>query len=350
MATDTLLERLAGIDPVLKHEWHVVANAEDIPSGKPYGARLLDQPLVLWRADGRVRAAYDLCFHRGTRLTAEGSRVEAVAQDRFTGECLICPYHGWHYAADGQCVHIPAAPEQRPPHKARLQMFHVEERYGWIWVSLGEPHSGVPVIPEWDDPTFRNVRWGPRFVPASAPRLVENFLDVAHFPYVHEGLLGDLDHTALGDYTAELTPEGLVTSEINVWQPNPDGTGIGSYSTYVYKVFRPLIGYFIKQTGGKFSIFFTVTPVSARESMAWMSISMDYSQDMPDEDVRAFQDRVFDQDVPIVTAQFPEELPLDLAAEVSARADRLSIRYRQWLADLGLTFGVTPLDRAPALR
>jgi vanillate O-demethylase monooxygenase subunit len=69
---------------------------------------------------------------------------------------------------------------------------------------------------------------------------------------------------------------------------------------------------------------------------------MDYGADLTDDEVRAFQDRVFDQDEPIVTAQFPEELPLDLAAEVSARADLLSIRYRQWLDALGLTYGVTP--------
>jgi vanillate O-demethylase monooxygenase subunit len=76
---------------------------------------------------------------------------------------------------------------------------------------------------------------------------------------------------------------------------------------------------------------------------------MDYSAEMPDEEVRAFQDLIFDQDVPIVTAQFPEELPLDLAAEISARADRLSIRYRQWLDELGMTFGVTPQGEEMAL-
>ena len=135
-----------------------------------------------------------------------------------------------------------------------------------------------------------------------------------------------------------------MTSEIKVWQPDPDGTGIGSYSAYVYKVFRPLVGYFVKQTGGRFSIFFAVTPVEPRSSIVWMCISMDYSAEMSDEEVRAFQDTIFDQDVPIVTAQFPEELPLDLAEEISARADRLSIRYRQWLDELGMTYGVTPRD------
>ena len=82
--------------------------------------------------------------------------------------------------------------------------FRVRERYGWVWVCLGKPEHDIPVIPEWDDASFRNVLWGPRAVPAAGPRLVENFLDIAHFPYVHEGYLGDLDHTAIDDYTATL--------------------------------------------------------------------------------------------------------------------------------------------------
>ncbi len=340
MVTPTLVERLACIDPVMKNDWHVVARAEDVVEGTPYGARLLDQPVVLWRTGNRLSAAYDLCFHRGTRLSAPGSRIEHVSRGTVDTDCLICPYHGWHYNADGQCVYIPAAPETKPPQKARLQMFQAQERYGWIWVCMGEPTQDVPCIPEWDDPDFSNVRWGPWVVGAAGPRLVENFLDIAHFPYVHEGLLGDQDHATVDEYRADLTPEGIVTSEIKVWQPNPDGTGVGSYSSYVYKVFRPLTGYFIKQTGGRFSIFFTVTPVAPRESAVWMYISMDYEEDMPDAEVVEFQDRIFEQDIPVVMSQFPEELPLDLAAEVSARADRLSIRYRQWLSELGMTFSV----------
>jgi phenylpropionate dioxygenase-like ring-hydroxylating dioxygenase large terminal subunit len=341
MPGETVLDRLECLDPVLKNDWHVVARSADIPTGTPVGARLLGQPIVLWRSNQGISAAYDLCFHRGTRLTAPGSRVEHVVRGEVDEDCLICPYHGWHYDPQGQCVHIPAAPDQRPPRKAQLVMFQARERYGWVWVSMGCPTSDVPAIPEWDDPSFRNVLWGPVSVSAGGPRLVENFLDVAHFPYVHGGYLGDEEHADVNDYVTNLTPDGLVTSEIDVWQPDPDGTGVGSYSRYVYKVFRPLTGYFIKRTGGRFSIYFTVSPAAERESVVWMCISMDYSDDMPDEQVRAFQDLIFAQDVPVVAAQFPEELPLDLAAEVSARADRLSIRYRQWVGELGMTFGVT---------
>jgi hypothetical protein len=40
-----------------------------------------------------------------------------------------------------------------------------------------------------------------------------------------------------------------------------------------------------------------------------------------------------------VESQKPEELPLDLQAELHLNPDRLSIAYRRWLGDLGVTFG-----------
>ena len=113
---------------------------------------------------------------------------------------------------------------------------------------------------------------------------------------------------------------------------------IQAYVNYTYKVLRPLTGYFVKNTGGRFAIFFTVTPIQERYSQAWMYVAMDYS-DLPDEQVRLFQDEIIKQDIPIVESQRPELLPLDLAAELHLRSDRTAIAYRKWLKELGLTFG-----------
>lgn len=314
-------------DPVLRDDWHVVCRSDDL-TDRPIGTDLMGENVVVWRAGGTARAARDLCIHRGTRLS-----IGRLEDDR-----LVCAYHGWQYDDTGRCVHIPAQPDRRPPEKARIQMYQARERYGWVWVCLGEPAQDIPAIPEWGDPSFRHVMCGPYDVAAEAPRLVENFLDVTHFPYVHEGYLGDPEHAALGDYTAEITDEGVVTGEIEVWQPDPDGTGVGQSVTYIYKVFRPLTAYFTKAAGGGFSIFFTVTPVARRHSRAWMSVCMNYS-DLSDAEVARFQDTIFAQDLDIVTNQHPEELPLNLADELSLRSDRTSIAYRQWLRELGLTFG-----------
>jgi phenylpropionate dioxygenase-like ring-hydroxylating dioxygenase large terminal subunit len=66
---------------------------------------------------------------------------------------------------------------------------------------------------------------------------------------------------------------------------------------------------------------------------------MNYGHDVPEEELRAFQDEIVSQDVPIVESQRPELLPLDLQAELHLRSDRTAIAYRKWLKELGLTFG-----------
>ncbi len=316
-------------DTVLLNEWHVVAPSEDLPTGSPFAARLLDEDIVIWRVGDQVLAWQDLCIHRGTRLSL--GRVE--------GETLICPYHGWVYNDEGKCVRIPAHPEQIPPIRARVQAYRAVERYGWVWVSPGEPQHEIPAFEEWDDPSYRKIMAGPYRFHAGAPRVLENFLDVAHFPFVHEGYLGDPYHTEISDYEAITDENGITSEGIRLWQPNPDGTGIGKDVAYTYRVMRPLIAYFVKEMEQRFSIYYAVTPVSEFESVGWMWMSMNYGFDMPEDELREFQDVVSGQDIPIVESQRPERLPLDLQAELHLRSDRTAIAYRRWLKQLGLTFG-----------
>jgi phenylpropionate dioxygenase-like ring-hydroxylating dioxygenase large terminal subunit len=170
---------------------------------------------------------------------------------------------------------MPAHPDQAPPAKAKVRQYHVRECYDWVWVCLGEPAHDVPPFGEWDDPQFHKVFCGPYTARASGPRIIENFLDVAHFPFVHGGYLGDEDYPEIKDYAVERTAEGVVAKDITVYQPNADGTGIGRDVTYTYKVYRPLTAYLIKTSGElAFSILFAVTPVTELESVGWMYVNM----------------------------------------------------------------------------
>ena len=51
----------------LRRHWHPVLWADELAE-RPVAARLLDEPIVLVRLDGAVRAFRDLCVHRGTAL------------------------------------------------------------------------------------------------------------------------------------------------------------------------------------------------------------------------------------------------------------------------------------------
>jgi len=169
-------------DPVLLNDCHVVGRSSNTGTGEVRATRLLGQDIVLWRSNEGLCAWQDLCLHSGARLS--GGRVQ--------DECLICLYHGWHYDASGQCVRIPAHPSQPPPTRARATAYAVTERYGLIWLCLGMlKKQEVPVFPEWDNVSFRKVDAGPYLFKAHGPRVIENFLDVGHFPFVHTGFLGD---------------------------------------------------------------------------------------------------------------------------------------------------------------
>ncbi len=316
-------------DPVLINDWHVVALATDIPEGKPVGVRLLGEDIVLWRLGEKISAWRDLCIHRGTKLSL--GRIEH--------DNLICPYHGWSYNSEGRCVRIPAHSDQTPPSKARAQVYRAQERYGWIWVTLGEPEHDIPFFEEWENDSFRKVHCGPYTFQASGPRAIENFLDVTHFPFVHQGYLGDPAFADVNDYEAEITDAGVIARDISVWQPDPDGTGTSKRVSYTYKVLRPLTAYFIKSSSGPhFAMYFTITPVEEKLSIAQAYVAMDYS-DLSEEEIRGFQNVITLQDVPIVESQRPELLPLDLQEELHLRSDRTAIAYRKWLRQLGLSFG-----------
>src|SRR5690606_21797850 len=110
---------------------------------------LLGERLVLWRgAGGTLTVAADRCPHRESPLSP--GEVE--------DGCLVCPYHGWTFEAGGRCVRVPSSDPGSPvPPRAHLSSVHVAERYGLVWVCLGEPAAGIPDIGEEDDPTFRRI-------------------------------------------------------------------------------------------------------------------------------------------------------------------------------------------------
>lgn len=321
-------------DPVLINDWHPILRSDALAAGKPAAARLLGEDLVLWRANGSALAWQDLCVHRGTRLSLGTCEEDSLA----------CPYHGWVYDATGRCVRIPAHPEQTPPEKARVRVFQAHERYGLVWATLGQPAKDIPDFPEEDNPSFRKYLTGPfPTMRANGPRIIENFLDVTHFPYVHNGILGDPAHPEISDYRVESVEGGIIARDVITYQPDPYGTGVGDTVTYTYKVLRPLTAYLVKDApgGARLSLMLTITPHDEQASTGWFYGAVNEKVDVSADAWHAFQRAIFSQDVPIVESQRPELLPLDLQAELHLRSDRLAIAYRRWLMELGLTYGIS---------
>ncbi|RYF13833.1 MAG: aromatic ring-hydroxylating dioxygenase subunit alpha [Comamonadaceae bacterium] len=318
--------------------WHPVADAQTIADG-PVAARLLGDDLVLWRdPQGAVHAWPDRCPHRGAKLSL--GRIE--------GGHLECPYHGWQFEGGGRCMRVPALPGFVPPATHRVQAFEAREDHGLVFVRLASGGDAMPLFEAEGDDRLRKLNCGPYDVAASAPRIIENFLDMAHFGFVHEGWLGARDATAIDTYRVEETPTGLRATDCKAWQPQSNlHSTAPAQVEYGYEVTGPYTAVLTKipeagtvaVAGWREAIALFICPREPERSRVWFRLAVaDF--DSSDEKLRAFQDTIFLQDRPVLESQTPRLLPLDPRAELHTAADRASAAYRRYLSRLGITFGV----------
>jgi phenylpropionate dioxygenase-like ring-hydroxylating dioxygenase large terminal subunit len=321
------------MDSVLAAQWLPVAFAEEIQD-KPISAVLLGERVVVFRTSEGFRALKDLCIHRGA----------ALSQGKVVGDEIICPYHGWRYDGDGQCTLIPQQPPARAiPSKACAVPYGCTEAYGIVWVRLdGTDPATLPPFPEYADADFKAFYSGPYEVNASMPRVVENFLDVGHLAFLHEGTLGDPSHAEISDYTVHQTDGRIFTDTISVYQPDPDGRGMSYKSDYVYEILQPNIARFTKtgkDAAELYSMVLAVLPTGPVSSVAFVCGALNYNKQMTNEEFAERQGMIFNEDVSVLEKQRPELLPLDLMEELHLTADRLSIAYRRYLKNLGVRLG-----------
>lgn len=323
--------------------WHPVLASADL-AVTPVPVSLLGTELVLWKdAQGGAHAWADRCPHRGAKFSL----------GRVVGDRLECGYHGWQFAPSGQCSLVPALPSFQSPASHCAQVHELQQAYGLLWVRLEKSDSVIPEFAAESDVRLRKVNCGPYFVQTSAPRIVENFLDMSHFGFVHEGWLGDREHVAMLDYEVKKTATGILATNCQAWQPRSNlHSTTGSMVEYTYEVNAPFtciltkapedlstLGDSLKQKDQfRESIALFVCPITPETSRVWIRMAMtDFES--PDSALQSFQNTIFGQDQPVLESQSPKRLPLDLRAELHTVADKASSAYRRYLAETGITFG-----------
>lgn len=315
--------------------WHPVAALADLRAA-PVAARLLEHDLVLWRdTSGDVHAWADQCPHRGTRLSL----------GRIDGDVLECAYHGWRFAQGGRCIAIPALPGFAPPAAHAAHAHPARCAFGLLWVQLQPAGASIPAL---DAVPGRQIVSGPFDVATSAPRVIENFLDTAHFAFVHEGSLGARGHTEVPHYDVTTGASGApIVPHYRAWQPRSGASAdAGAWVDYRYEVLGPYTALLMKQAEARpaqaapreaYAIW--ACPVDPEHTRVWFTQFTDDTT-QTDAALRDFQTEIFRQDQAIVESQRPRRLPLDPGAEAHSAADRLSVAYRRYLAASGVTFGV----------
>jgi len=221
--------------------------------------------------------------------------------------------------------------------------------YGYIWTSLGSPPTELFPIPEYAEPDRKNMSCGSIGIHVSAPRAVENFLDMGHFPYVHTDILGAEPHTEVKEYDVEVSEERdeVLATKCRFIQPRAAMSATSAIEVeYVYRVPHPFCSVLYKSCPEDESrrdvIAIFLQPMTEERCRAHLLQSMiDSTSTITD--LRRFQQTIFGQDKPILENQYPKRLPLDPRSETPIRADKSAIAYRRWLSQKGITYGVIPV-------
>lgn len=191
LADITEVRRGTPMGELLRRYWQPVGLVSDA-NETPRRVRVLGEDLILFRdGKGRPGLVHERCAHRGASLFYGRTEEEGIR----------CCYHGWLFAADGQCVDQPCEPNNSGCSRVRQPWYPVEERYGLIFAYLG-PLDKKPLLPridlledlapgeslEADDSSIGSG--GPAIVPCNWLQHFENVMDPFHVPILHGSFSG----------------------------------------------------------------------------------------------------------------------------------------------------------------
>ena len=218
-------------------------------------------------------------------------------------------------------------------------------RYDHVWTTLGKQPRPLFDIAEAEEKDRRFVPCGVIRVRCSPLRAVENFLDIAHFPYVHTGILGEEPHTEVKPYKVEIREDvdEVWATQIGFHQPKAAKSATEAIETrYEYRVPAPTTAVLYKTCPPKpeawdvIAIFVQPLAEDVCDVWPWMAL---YDEVTPFADLVQFQQEIFLQDRSILENQKPTLLPLDPRMEIPTRSDLTSVVYRRWLKRKGATYG-----------
>lgn len=309
----------------------------------PAGRVLLGRRIVIYRdQQAAVIAAPDRCPHREAPLSA-GTVDHGV---------LTCCYHGWSFGADGKCVGIPSASPGFPiPDNAHLPVISTAVCYGLVWICLGENPPPIPVIDKESDQSYRRINNPVESWKVSAMRMTDNFLDIAHFPWVHIGTFGNSQRTGVADIKLEMLEGGFYGYRYDVTADNPVGANLSSGQTgdtvsrsmstgfYLPFTVRSTIEY---ESGLNHIILLLSTPVDDVTSYFTFVVWRNDDFSIASEEMIAF-DRMIGAEDKAMLEKIPGVLPMTIRSLANTQSDKASSAWRHQFIQLldGKLPGVT---------
>ena len=340
--------------------WYPIVRSEDLGYDQPEKIKALGVDLVAFRdQEGGAHVLSDTCTHRGASLGGAWSQGES--RPRIIDGCIVCPYHGWEFNGDGECVNLPSIGYgTKTPPRAKVDSYPVQEKYGIVFAFLGdEPEeSRIPLL---NVEEFGQEGWLANEVlllevPYYYERSIENGIDPSHNEFVHP----THGHSSI-DRTSYKVNEYEATDHRQGWGfwfwhlfdtpplPQSDHATAGGQDTpwgdtrtedhAQMKVGGGVYGpnsmpTYINITADKmFRQYFFELPVDENTTKIFFlnmrNFLLDPKHNGP---IHARNKVIAAQDIQILATMNPVKTPLSPTKEVLVPSDNAVAAYRKWLA------------------
>jgi phenylpropionate dioxygenase-like ring-hydroxylating dioxygenase large terminal subunit len=165
----------------------VAASTEFEAGGVPIRLRLLGEDFLGFRSpDGKLGVIDHQCAHRCASLFYGRNEEGGIR----------CVYHGWKFDTSGQCVEMPSEPPETDYKEGvKLRAAQVQEKYGAVWVYLGDAETPPP-LPAFDFDKIPpdELEVSLLFRECSYLQALEGDIDTSHVGFLHGGANKPEDH------------------------------------------------------------------------------------------------------------------------------------------------------------
>jgi vanillate O-demethylase monooxygenase subunit len=163
----------------LRNAWYVAATAAEV-TRTLRRIKVLGEDIVVYRTEkGAPAALEDACPHRKLPLS----------MGRLKGDIVECGYHGMTFDCTGACTWVPGG-QGHVPTSAKVKSYPVEERYGLVWIWMGEAALAdlgkIFPVEHYDDPAWGRSGGEPIDIACNYLLITDNLLDPSHVAWVHQ--------------------------------------------------------------------------------------------------------------------------------------------------------------------
>jgi Rieske 2Fe-2S family protein len=178
-------------EEIFSTQWVLVGHQSQIAKAGDYFVQEVagESLIIVCDQKAEMRAFYNVCRHRGTRLCEEKKGHSSAIQ---------CPYHAWTYGLDGRLVGAPHMDKVRDFDKAEYSLHAINLALweGFIFVNLADEPTLLEEVfaplagkfTHWNLPKLRSAKRIEYDVRANWKLIFENYSECYHCPGVHPAL------------------------------------------------------------------------------------------------------------------------------------------------------------------